>query len=88
MSESSLPRRARDYRLEARQALRGKWLRLFLPMLLLMLIGGMLIPASLEIPSSSYGGWLAHRIADFSAGDGQVELAYIIISYHTAKLAH
>lgn len=68
MSEANLPRRARDYRLEARESLRGKWLRLFLPMLLLMLIGGMLVPASVEIPSSSDAGWLAHHIADFSAG--------------------
>lgn len=74
MSESSLPRLARDYRFEARQSLRGKWHRLFLPMLLLMLIGGMLIPASVEIPSSSYAGWLAHRIADFSAGDHTTSL--------------
>ena len=74
MSESNFPRRARDYRLAAREALRGKWLRLFLPMLLLMLIGGTLISASVEIPSSSYDWWFSHHIADFSVGGRSTQL--------------
>lgn len=74
MSESNLPRRARDYRLAAREALRGKWLRLFLPMLLLMLIGGTLISASVEIPASSYDWWFSHHIADFSIGGRSTQL--------------
>ena len=74
MSESNFPRRARDYRLATREALRGKWLRLFLPMLLLMLIGGTLISASVEIPASSYDWWFSHHIADFSVGGRSTQL--------------